>query len=358
MPPKQKMGAGIKEPIVREGYYPRKANIMMPSVYSTFDRFGDPLHSRYGGQPNMGECRTGAGTWWPDFGPTTRDFSPGGVNHPTEFVFEHEVLPFTAAYNRARSEPVLKEPPPVQFRHPAPATEALWKSTNNMPSKPGGRRKCGESGNWRAAMSSGAEGFRHGGRMPIFCKGPLLDNPDFHQLHPLKRDEDTATIHSSCVKEQLAAGAATGTCPVDALLLSSKTSKSLGLRDSETIRSEMTMNRHKDVPHSATFSSASRRLTGNAESFQKSFRSSPTAAQANLRSPQSEVGSKSVQFDADSASSMCSDAFEERMPNWIARQTVASRDPGAAGGQAGPTSIRRITLTRTAWHRSERAPIL
>lgn len=351
MPQKQKMGAGIKEPIVREGYYPRKANIMMPSVYSTFDRFGDPIHSRYGGQPNMGDCRTGAGTWWPDFGPTVRDFSPGGVNHPTEFVFEHEVLPFTAAFNRTQSEPVLKEPPPVQFRHPAPATEALWKSTDVMPYKSAGRRKCGESQNWRAAMSSGAEGCRHGGRMPIFCKGPLLDNPDFHQLHPLKRDEEMATIHRSCVKEQLAAGAATGTSPVDGLLLSSKTSQSLGMRDSETLRRELTINRHKDVPHSATFSNASRRLTGNAESFQQNARSSltfsPTAVQAMVRSPQSQVSPKSVQFDADSASSMCSDAFEEKMPNWIARQTVASRDPGAAGGQAGPTSIRRITLTRT-----------
>merc|ERR1719378_305920 len=99
-------------------------------------------------------------------------------------------------------------------------TESLYKSVNIMPYKPGGRRKCGEASNWKAALSSGAEGFRHGGRMPIWCKGPLLDNPDFHQKHPLKRDEDMPNISASCVQEKLAAGGATGTSPVDNLLLS------------------------------------------------------------------------------------------------------------------------------------------
>lgn len=337
----------------REGYYPRKGNMRVPLVYSTLDRFGDPKHTLYGGKLDMGGCRTGAGTWWPDFGPTTRDFSPGGINHPTSFVFASEVEPFTQA-TRSQSEPRLlppKEPAfPQQFRHPRPATEALMKSVDVMPYKTAGRRKCGEASNWRAALSSGCEGRTHGGRTPIFCKGPLLDNPDFHQLHPLKRDEATVNISNACVAEKLAAGTATGTCPVDALLLSSKTTKSLGLRDCDTIRSEMTVNRHANTPHSQTFKAASTRLNGNAESFQKSFRGMPKSFEANVRS-MPELGdgspSRSVTFDA-SVSSVCSDAGADKLPNWIATRTVASRDAGAAGGQAGPTSIRRIPLTRAS----------
>jgi len=338
------LNSGVKEPHkIRDHYYPRKGNIRMPVVYSTQDRFGDPIHSAYGGKLDLGGCRAGAGTWWPDFGPTCRDFSPGGVNHPTEFVFQSEVEPFTRA-QRALSQPELlkrpeKEPPEQQFRHPAPATEALWKSVDVMPYKKAGRRKCGEDGNWRAALSSGAEGYRHGGRMPIWCKGPLLENPDYYQLHPLKREETAVNIHTTCVKEQLRAGAATGTCPVDALLLSTKTCKSLGLRDSETIRTQMTVNNHKDVPHSQTFKAANTRLNGHAESFQKSFRASPAASQASLRQK------PEVSFE-DSVSSVCSEP-EAKLPNWIATRTVASRDPGAAGGQSGIASMRRIALTRT-----------
>lgn len=331
----------------RDHYYPRPGNKPHRTVCSYLDKFGEPKHTLYGGKFEPGGCPIPAGSWWPDFGPTVREFSAGGIHHPTEHVFQHEVLPFTAAQKSQSSPDILAKPMrgavnratqeaqerPTQFRHPAPATEALWKSTNSMPYKPGGRRKCGEASNWKAALASGAEGMKHGGRMPIWCKGPLLDDPDFHQLHPLKRDEDMPTIHKACASEQVAAGGATGTNPTDTLLLSNKTSKGLGLRDSESIRATMTMNHHRSMSHSATFKNASTRLNGQFESF----RTSPMASRNNVNgslTPSSVTSSASV----DS---------EDQLPNWVASRTIATRDPGAAGGQAGPTSIRKAALTRT-----------
>lgn len=318
----------------KDHHYPRKGNIPLPMVYSTLDRFGDPKHTLYGGKTSLGGCQSGAGTWWPDYHPTQRDFSAAGKNHPTECVFQNEVIPYTNAL-RSQSSPDLirrgsknravqeAHERPIQFRHPIPAREALYKSVNNMPSKPGGRRKCAEASNWKAALSTGREGYKHGGRMPIWCKGPFLEDPDFHQLHPLKRDEDTHTISTTCRKEQMAAGAATGTCPVDALLLTSKTSQALGMKDSQAIRAEMTFNAAKDLSHSRTFKAASMRLNGEA---------SPASASRMV----------------SSVTSLSSDAAigEERLPNWVATQTIASRDPQAAGGQAGPTALRRAAISR------------
>jgi len=321
----------------KDHHYPRKGNIPMATVYSTLDKYGDPKHTLYGGKLKLGGCQTGAGTWWPDYCQATRDFSPGGINHPTEFVFLSEVVPFTHA-QRAKSMPAERQvnlPPekPQQFRHPQPSREALWKSTNIMPYKPGGRRKCAEASNWKAALASGKE---NGGRTPIWCKGPLLDNPDFHQKHPLRRGEEMPSIHQTCVKEALAAGGATGTNPVDALLLSSKTSKALGMRDSEAIRADMTMNKSRSLSHSMTFKSVKDRLNGHEESF-RSFRFSPSASTGKL---QLQDGSIDSIASADAGS-------DEKLPNWIATSTVASRDPGAAGGQSSATSIRRIAVTRS-----------
>jgi len=349
-------------------HYPRNGNMPMPMVYSTLNKFGDPLHTKYGGKLDCGGCRTGAGTWWPDYGTTVRDFSPGGINHPTEHVFEHEVMPFTAAQRsqemqRSQSMPagespksrkvrMAEEAKPTQFRHPQPSTEALWTSVDLMPYKKGGRRKCSEASNWKSALSSGAEGFRSGGRTPIWCKGPLLENPDFHQLHPLRRGEATVNISNHCLKEQLAAGTATGTSPVDGLLLSSKTSKSLGMRDCETIRSEMTHVGNRSLSHNATFTNVSTRLGGKPSA--ESFRTSPAAQASGGANPYIQPPSPAkVSFAPGSMQSLGSEdsnGDDSRLPNWIASSHVASRDAGAAGGQAGPTAIRRIALparTRT-----------
>jgi len=341
----------------KDHYYPKKGNTLMPMVYSTLDRHLDPIHTLYGGKLDMGGCRTGAGTWWPDFGTTVRDFSPGGISHPTEHVFEHEVVPFTRSQsvpevikmsNEDRMRSVQNAPPIgaeelKQFRHPQPEREALWKSTNNMPSKPGGRRKCGEASNWKSALSSGAEGFKHGGRMPIFCRGPLLDNPEQYQIHNQKKGVDMPNIHSSCAKELLAAGSATGTSPVDHLVRSTKTNKNMGFRDCEAIRDEMTIHHHEKSSHSMTFKSANDRLNGHAESF-RNF--SPAAARAQ-KSIKDASGSRSmVSFAAPADSSSAADA---PLPNWVASRTIATREKTAAGGQSGPTALRRITVNRNGF---------
>lgn len=332
----------------KEHHYPRQGNIPCPVVYSTLNKFGDPKHTLYGGKLDLGGCRTGAGTWWPDYGPTVRDFSPGGINHPTEFVFQNEVVPYTHS-QRCKSMPAMPKPEAVlqkqeklrQFRHEDPAKEALWKSVDVMPYKSAGRRKCGEASNWKAALSTGREGFRHGGRMPIWCKGPLLENPDFHQLHPLKREEDVVNIHTTCTKEGLRAGGTTGTSHVDALLLTNKTSQALGLKDSEAMVNEMTVNLGKTMSHSKTFKAGKRRLNGDVETFKTltTSKSSPSAYRTNA---QVDKGSM-VSFRASLASE-----GDEILPSWVASSHIASRDPGAAGGQATATSIRRIAVTRAA----------
>jgi len=353
-----------------EQHYPRQGNCNSPMVYSTLNKYGEPSHTRYGGQADLGGCRTGCGTWWPDFGPTIRDFSPGGKNHPTEHVFNNCVVPFTRAVSSpdlktVRRDPLTFEAMPMkrvaetfeQFRHPQPSTEALWSSTDIMPYKNAGRRKCGETSNWRAALSSGAEGCKHGGRMPVFCKGPLLDNPDFHQLHPLRRTMDMPSIQKSCLKEQLAAGGATGTSPVDGLLRSSASPASLKLKDANHHLSEMTCNASRHISQSMSFKHASVRLNGLDEDFhtESSFRAlpnSPTTRQGLPTNPPSTLALKD-----DNSQSMVSfqkhvelmaAAPEKALPNWVATRTVATRHADAAGGQAGPTAIRRTALPARA----------
>jgi len=110
--------------------------------YTTQDRYGGVknvyAHPR-GGGPIMG---TGSkGNWWPDFGPSTHDFSAQEKVHPTDTIFHKVVKPFT----RSNSEPGPSSrggsrcgvnydaPSPQQFRHPAPSMEAtLHKSLPGM----------------------------------------------------------------------------------------------------------------------------------------------------------------------------------------------------------------------------------
>lgn len=305
-------------------YYPRKGNIPSPMVYTTIDKHGDVLHTKYGGQPNLGGCRTGCGTWWPDFGPTVRDFSPGGINHPTEFVFQREVA---SCVQRANSEPKKPKPPmaqpfrkshfdiedekPAQFRHPQPQREALMKSVGNMPYKSGGRRKCAEASNWKSCLSSGAEGMTHGGRYPIWAKGPLLEDPDSWQRHPLVRHEKEIGIHASFKAENMPAGSATGTNTLATLVLSPKSAGDLGLRDSTKLRRDMTSTDAIDA--TSSFRASVNRLPVNM--------SGKTRRSSSLMSLGSEAASD--------------------MPNWVAPQTMATRDYTAAG-HGGTGSTRRL----------------
>jgi hypothetical protein len=289
-------------------------------VYTTMDKYGDVLHTKYGGKLDLGGCRTGSGTWWPDFGTTCRDFSPGGINHPTEFVFQNAVV--GKCGERASSEPATKpkvaqpmrrqeEEKPTQFRHPQPEREALMKSTMIMPYKSGGRRKCAEGSNWKSSLSSGAEGMSHGGRYPIFAKGPLLENPDWYQKHPLKRHEDHHTIHSSLAAEGMPAGGATGTSAFATLVRSPKSAADLGMRDAKTIVREKSSNEVIDLHKS--FKASANRLPVN----------------MSMKSIKSEPSLLSIGSEADAT------------PHWVATRTLATRDYSAAG-HGGTGTIKRL----------------
>lgn len=81
--------------------------------YSITDRYGG-IVSSYHPAPGVTAC--GQKTWWPDFGPGVRDFSAQERSHPTDSIFRTQV--------ECRRRPAAQTLA-SQFRHPAPAREAL-----------------------------------------------------------------------------------------------------------------------------------------------------------------------------------------------------------------------------------------
>mmetsp|Transcript_81076 Transcript_81076/g.224337 ORF Transcript_81076/g.224337 Transcript_81076/m.224337 type:complete len:307 (-) Transcript_81076:159-1079(-) len=90
--------------------------------YSTLDSHGGIsttyAHAR-GGVHTQGPGRT----WWPDFGPGTRDFSAQERSHPSEAIFEKIVKPGKWS-TREKSIP-NPEPVAARFRSPQPARDAM-----------------------------------------------------------------------------------------------------------------------------------------------------------------------------------------------------------------------------------------
>lgn len=201
-------------------------------AYHTIHKYGDIAHtSTYMGRhvPSS-QNAVGCGTWWPDYGPTTHEFGYLYRSHPTETVFDNVVKPYAAQQRAAMEKEFSKmsnrsdgsgsdfssmqmNKSPQQFRHPNPQTEALLSSTIIYPYKKGGRRKVDDPNHWKASCAVK--------QRPVFFKGPLLDDVDRLQVHPLNRVENGGSefvnMHKSCSAAELAAGTPTGTCPVEAL---------------------------------------------------------------------------------------------------------------------------------------------
>jgi len=268
----------------------------------TTDRYGDIIIScsTRAGVP-AGTGRVGAGSWWPDFGPTTQDFSYLYKSHPTDTVFENVVAPFTAnqrAMNQAQGlvRSSSEADVPQQFRHPGapdfclqqfrrpqPEREALY-SSQVMPCKKGGRRKVGDDNHWKSCVGRG--------RYPMFaksCDSLKIDDSDRLHQHPLNRGNEP-NIHASCTSQSLAAGGATGTNPCEAL---ERSISAPALDPSKsTLLSPAVGSTLKTLPN----------MVGGPSDRQSYHRS---IQRANLGS--------------------------SKLPNWIAQRTVASRDKDAAG---------------------------
>eukprot|EP00929_Paragymnodinium_shiwhaense_P115376 TRINITY_DN84202_c0_g1_i1.p1 TRINITY_DN84202_c0_g1~~TRINITY_DN84202_c0_g1_i1.p1 ORF type:complete len:306 (+),score=52.77 TRINITY_DN84202_c0_g1_i1:67-984(+) len=97
--------------------------------YTITDRYGG-LRSTY--NPPTGTIGLGSkGVWWPDYGPSTRDFSYTYGAHPTESIFNRVVQPYTdslkkSSANPANLEPGSRDAPAYkQFRQPQPARNAM-----------------------------------------------------------------------------------------------------------------------------------------------------------------------------------------------------------------------------------------
>lgn len=92
--------------------------------YCTFDRY-DGMRTTYaharGGGAGAG---MGVRTWWPDFGPGSQDFSQQRRSHPSEAIFERNVVPKRWS-TQARPEPAPELPLASQFRNPEPARHAM-----------------------------------------------------------------------------------------------------------------------------------------------------------------------------------------------------------------------------------------
>jgi len=97
------------------------------------------IQDRHGGFrghyiPPTGTAGHGS-TWWPDFGPTSRDFSAAPRSHPTETIFEKVVKPHTnqgKSRSEATAEELMRSSPGArgvreapQFRNPQPTRKAI-----------------------------------------------------------------------------------------------------------------------------------------------------------------------------------------------------------------------------------------
>merc|ERR1719454_1138127 len=98
------------------------------------------IQDKYGGlavsyHPPLGTGGTAAKTWWPDYGPSVREFSHQPATHPTQTIFEKVLKPHTyfgtPGAPRPPEEPDVRTQVNVQFRHPRPAREAIL-STNDF----------------------------------------------------------------------------------------------------------------------------------------------------------------------------------------------------------------------------------
>lgn len=88
--------------------------------YVTQDRHGG-MATTYANIKSSEPIGTGK-TWWPDFGPSTRDHSYQEKYMPHHHIFEKVVKPHTVG--KPRGQPLL-EREPTQFRHPQPAREHM-----------------------------------------------------------------------------------------------------------------------------------------------------------------------------------------------------------------------------------------
>lgn len=104
--------------------------------YSTLDRYGG-LSTTYAYARGGGGAAVGTGSkgmWWPDYGPTTKDFSQQRRSHPAESIFEGIMEPRHWDANREKKE-VPPSPESTQFRHPVPAREAMLKAEPSLETK-------------------------------------------------------------------------------------------------------------------------------------------------------------------------------------------------------------------------------
>jgi len=232
------------------------------AAYSTLDRFGDMTHvySPSGGDGHLGVMRSGCGAYWPDFGPTAGD-SNMAKGQPSSYLFDR---------------PAKKEDRPTsprrQFRHPSPATEALWSSTMVMPYKSGGRKKCSEGDLWQSSK---------------------------HQAHPLNRASEH-NIAATCKLNNLAAGSACTTSALEAVMRTNNSAPSLGFS--------------AKVPDAT--STISRLHGTGASQGTLSLQAVRKSLFGSLRGPSGPAD------DGDSC---------RELPKWIASRTLATRDTDAAG---------------------------
>jgi len=98
--------------------------------YSTLNRYLEPTNQyayMKGGGPAGG---TGMNTWWPVYGPGTRDFSAQDKSHPSETIFDKVVAPGKWSAHRVRVPPA-EIVHAAQLRDPAPARRHMLRDTEH-----------------------------------------------------------------------------------------------------------------------------------------------------------------------------------------------------------------------------------
>lgn len=104
-----------------------RALLLQVMSYSTLDRYGG-IKTVYASARERGPSGSTGPTWWPDFGPSTHDFSSQPRSHPSEHIFDHVMQPKKWS-TAPKSAPNLGPPVATQMRDPDPARNALFNKT-------------------------------------------------------------------------------------------------------------------------------------------------------------------------------------------------------------------------------------
>mmetsp|Transcript_80629 Transcript_80629/g.168097 ORF Transcript_80629/g.168097 Transcript_80629/m.168097 type:complete len:392 (-) Transcript_80629:27-1202(-) len=353
--------------------------------YTTQNRYNEPRHIYC--PPKGGKGTYIPGTWWPDFGPMSYDYSEQYKMHPTNTVFKNQMAIPLERKNlmkeeelaRAEGRSRIPEPTKTIFRKD-PIREALYASTFIPSFRTGGRHDHSKEGSsyqfasarippnivremeaYEEVMSKAGSGSPSSSALPGSGSLPNLVPPA--QSCSRSQSQPTIMVPTSLVRmqresnwhrpgEALPSAAALSLAPTSTFTAKTKQIETAAAA-AQAMLLEHPPAAYSPAPAQQAVAAASSpaqqgktaATPSPARSLMKPSFGSPTMlpAEAEVPSQRSPQGPPS---NGSGASTPEEDA-QLSMPRWVASKTVASRPPDAAGHAGSTRNKYRRTSSET-----------